>query len=103
MWAYTERNTRSSYYETFKPVHGAGLIQPKTANDTNSRKTTVIRGRAKAYVVSRQPLTAKAQVRAYIGFVVEKLGLGLGFLRILRPPCQYYSTTAVHAHISTGE
>lgn len=53
-------------------------------------------------MVSRQPLTAKAQVRAYIGFVVEKLGLGQDFLQIIRPPCQYYSTTAAHAHISTG-
>jgi hypothetical protein len=48
MWAYTEGSTRSSYYETFKPVHGAGLIQPKRANDTNSRKTTVIRSPVQA-------------------------------------------------------
>jgi hypothetical protein len=43
-----------------------------------------LQGRAMAQVVSRWPLTAKARVRAHVGFVVDKVALGQVFLRVLR-------------------
>jgi hypothetical protein len=60
-----------------------------------------------AQAVSRRPLTAEAWVRAWfasdhVGFAMNKVALGQGFFRVLRFYRRYYSTVALHTHISPG-
>lgn len=49
-----------------------------------------------ARAVIRHPVTAEAQVRSRVGFVVERVTLGQGFLRVL-PPMLY---THLHLHVA---
>jgi hypothetical protein len=39
----------------------------------------------------------------HVGFVVDKVAMGRGFVRVIWFPCQYHSTVALHTHISSGE
>jgi hypothetical protein len=57
-----------------------------------------------AQVVSCQPVTAEAQVRAglvHVGFMVDKVALE--HISLLSFCCQYHSTFVLHTHISGGE
>jgi hypothetical protein len=63
-------------------------------------------GRAKAQVVSRQPLTEEARVRAWISqywICGGQRGTGTGFYPSSSVfPCQYHSTVALQTHIIWG-
>jgi hypothetical protein len=63
-------------------------------------------GRAMVQVVSRRPLTAEAQVRAWsihVGFVVDKMALGQVFLRVLRFSPVNIIPPSLSKPISSGE
>jgi hypothetical protein len=63
-------------------------------------------GRAMAQVVSRQPVTAEARVRARVnpcGICGGEIGTGTGFSPSSSVfPCQYHSTVALQTHIIWG-
>jgi hypothetical protein len=49
----------------------------------------------------RKPGFAPGSV--HVGLVVDKVALGQLFLRVLRFPCQYRSSVALHTQISPGK
>jgi hypothetical protein len=59
-----------------------------------------------AQEIRSRPLTAETRVRAWafrVGFVVDEVALGMVFSPSFYIfPCQYHSTVALRAHVSSG-
>jgi hypothetical protein len=86
--------SKPPFVVTFSPkasVHVSPILKPKDENRN-------ILGIAQA--VSHRPLTSKARFdpsAVHVGFMVIKVALTQGFLRVLLSPCQPHSTVAPYA------
>jgi hypothetical protein len=82
-----------------------GFGRKRSWPDINVHSDKVLWGRAMAQVVSRQPLTAEARVRARVnpcGICGGQSGTGTGFSPSFFSvfPCQYHSTIAPYSIIT---